>query len=190
MWYNIYLALILLLTIPIRTNDNAICYSVDLNIGEKIERPLTSTIVFSRPKKLTLAQKRVLQEMALPAKLRRSDYNEWIKKELTGPDNILIECNKPKEQKFFSNMFPTILKHKDTFMDSEYFWFWCDVCETPAIQCPKCQNTSCNGGGCTSCDEAFLEAQKTILSGKAPSKLNLPKKYSILDLYLSQREAK
>ena len=28
---------------------------------------------------------------------------------------------------------------------------WCDLCGCAYIRCPKCENISCNGGGCEEC---------------------------------------
>jgi hypothetical protein len=38
--------------------------------------------------------------------------------------------------------------------------FWCSVCACPAIQCPFCRNSSCNGGGCDKCNQDFVDFMK------------------------------
>lgn len=37
---------------------------------------------------------------------------------------------------------------------------WCELCRTANIVCEKCKNSSCNGGGCSECDEAFTSFSK------------------------------
>lgn len=46
---------------------------------------------------------------------------------------------------------------------NKYKVSWCEHCETAVIVCPECKNTTCNGGGCKSCDLDFDEfIQKTF----------------------------
>lgn len=37
---------------------------------------------------------------------------------------------------------------------------WCELCRTSIIVCEDCKNSSCNGGGCAECDEAFSSFAK------------------------------
>jgi hypothetical protein len=59
-------------------------------------------------------------------------------------------------------------------MSPERKWHYCDTCRLVAIQCEKCGNTSCNGGGCDDCFNDFEEASQMIRSGVAPKKDGLP----------------
>lgn len=34
---------------------------------------------------------------------------------------------------------------------------YCSLCEVDIVICPKCENSSCNGGGCDYCEEDFKE---------------------------------
>lgn len=38
---------------------------------------------------------------------------------------------------------------------------WCSLCDVAIITCPKCQNTSCNGGGCRCCQKDFNKFDKS-----------------------------
>lgn len=53
-------------------------------------------------------------------------------------------------------------------------WFWCELCNSPSIQCEHCKNTSCNGGGCDLCYDDFKEVIQMIGDKTAPSKEGLP----------------
>jgi len=53
-------------------------------------------------------------------------------------------------------------------------WFWCDMCQEPAIECGKCGYSSCSGCGCEACRDHFAEALKIIEEGKAPERTFLP----------------
>ena len=37
---------------------------------------------------------------------------------------------------------------------------WCELCHVAIITCPKCKNSSCNGGGCKECLDDFDEFSK------------------------------
>ena len=58
-------------------------------------------------------------------------------------------------------------------MKFEGRWFFCDLCDTVAIKCDVCGNTSCNGGGCPECDADFEEVTKMINEGTVPPKEGL-----------------
>lgn len=45
-------------------------------------------------------------------------------------------------------------------------WFWCELCNCPAIKCEKCGFSSCSGCGCPECHNDFEEVSKC--SPKAP----------------------
>lgn len=38
---------------------------------------------------------------------------------------------------------------------------WCETCHVPYIVCPKCHNSTCNGGGCDFCHDIFDEFLKS-----------------------------
>jgi hypothetical protein len=40
---------------------------------------------------------------------------------------------------------------------NKYAVDWCELCRTAIIICPKCQNSSCNGGGCEECLKDWAE---------------------------------
>ena len=44
---------------------------------------------------------------------------------------------------------------------SKYKVKWCELCETAIVVCPTCGNTSCNSGGCDSCNDDFDEFNKS-----------------------------
>ena len=48
-------------------------------------------------------------------------------------------------------------------------WFWCGQCQTPAIKCDDCKNTSCNGGGCEQCRDDFQKVNELCEKRKVPS---------------------
>jgi hypothetical protein len=48
-------------------------------------------------------------------------------------------------------------------------WSWCDQCQCPLIECPRCGNWSCNGGGCDQCHADFEEATRMINGGMSPT---------------------
>ncbi len=70
----------------------------------------------------------------------------------------------------------------------EFFrWFYCELCESPAIKCNYCENTSCNGGGCDKCNDDFNEVTQLINDGLAPDKDTIPYKLNNnLDLYFKK----
>lgn len=53
-------------------------------------------------------------------------------------------------------------------------WFYCGGCETASYKFDCCGNSSCNGGGCEQCTEAWEEVWRRIKSGEAPTKERLP----------------
>lgn len=55
-------------------------------------------------------------------------------------------------------------------------WFWCLTCNHPAVICPKCKNSSCNGSGCDACFETFKLANQMVADGTAPLKGSMPEK--------------
>ncbi len=61
-------------------------------------------------------------------------------------------------------------------------WFWCDLCQQPAIECGKCGFSSCSGCGCEACKERFAEVIGMISEGKAPGPASLPVKNLKSDL--------
>lgn len=38
---------------------------------------------------------------------------------------------------------------------------WCELCEVIMAVCPKCKNTTCNGGGCSECMKDYPDWQAT-----------------------------
>lgn len=52
-------------------------------------------------------------------------------------------------------------------------WYWCSVCETPAISCNHCNNSSCNAGGCEKCHDAFNVIMK-MSREERPKKEDIP----------------
>ena len=63
-------------------------------------------------------------------------------------------------------------------------WFHCLSCDRVSIECPHCDNTSCNGGGCDLCHDDFKEVAKMSEEGNLPDKNGLPKKGGGIDIYL------
>ncbi|MFA5766511.1 MAG: hypothetical protein WC919_01130, partial [Candidatus Paceibacterota bacterium] len=53
-------------------------------------------------------------------------------------------------------------------------WFWCELCNCPAIKCEKCGNSSCNGSGCAECHNDFEEVALLFIEHKVPKKDGLP----------------
>ena len=53
-------------------------------------------------------------------------------------------------------------------------WFWCELCDCPAIKCEKCENSSCNGGGCPECNDDFNEVSRMFAEHTVPPKEGLP----------------
>ena len=49
-------------------------------------------------------------------------------------------------------------------------WKWCQVCEESSVTCPKCHNSTCNGGGCDFCmnDPYFVKAHEMYKAGENP----------------------
>lgn len=43
------------------------------------------------------------------------------------------------------------------FWRDKYPVVWCSLCVTYAAQCPACNASSCNGGGCDECAKDFDE---------------------------------
>lgn len=59
-------------------------------------------------------------------------------------------------------------------MKFEGRWYWCDLCDQPAISCPECHFGSCSGCGCDACDADFEEASRMIRAGEAPGPEAIP----------------
>jgi hypothetical protein len=53
-------------------------------------------------------------------------------------------------------------------------WFWCELCDRPAIKCTRCDSYSCTGGGCSACHDDFEEVARLFTEGKIPKKDGLP----------------
>jgi hypothetical protein len=53
----------------------------------------------------------------------------------------------------------------------EYRIVYCALCRTIAIVCPHCHNTSCNGGGCDECHDAFENRDEYLKCGEFPDKI-------------------
>ena len=53
-------------------------------------------------------------------------------------------------------------------------WFWCELCDCPAIVCEECGFSSCSGCGCPKCQEDFEEVSKMFAEGTVPVKEGLP----------------
>lgn len=67
---------------------------------------------------------------------------------------------------------------------------WCNCCETAVISCDKCENGSCNGGGCEACSEDFDEFNKisnTILKCDLPLEdRNTPEDQLLIEMFGEQ----
>ena len=59
-------------------------------------------------------------------------------------------------------------------MKFEGRWGYCELCDTPAIDCKECGFSSCSGCGCEHCREDFREAHRMIDNGEAPKKEDIP----------------
>jgi len=54
--------------------------------------------------------------------------------------------------------------------DVEYIVKYCSLCKTIVLVCLKCENSSCNGGGCDSCYYAFVNSDKYLSVASIPGK--------------------
>lgn len=63
----------------------------------------------------------------------------------------------------------------DTFWKEKFKIQWCHHCDVAIIICPDCNNSSCNGGGCNTCQETFSEFRKGSIT---------------IDAYLTPEETK
>lgn len=63
----------------------------------------------------------------------------------------------------------------EPFWKEKYSLGWCDLCSVAIIACPECKNISCNGGGCSECNDTF----SGFLQGKI-----------CVEQYLSEEEIK
>jgi len=52
--------------------------------------------------------------------------------------------------------------------DVEYNIKYCSLCKTIVLVCLKCENSSCNGGGCDSCHVTFENANEYLKAALVP----------------------
>jgi hypothetical protein len=65
-----------------------------------------------------------------------------------------------REEEIMNDIFGCPMWH------NKYKISWCDQCDVATIQCPRCKNSSCSGGGCEECKNdplahEFFEKAKT-----------------------------
>jgi tRNA U54 and U55 pseudouridine synthase Pus10 len=65
------------------------------------------------------------------------------------------------EHQVQANSEEAVLDSLDRQWKGKYPVTWCHLCDTAIIICPKCNNSSCNGGGCPECHNDFEEFAKT-----------------------------
>lgn len=62
------------------------------------------------------------------------------------------------------------MNNKDKF---EGRWYWCHTCQTPAVYCLDCGNSSCNGSSCDKCHDD-VEAIMLLSEEERPKKEDIP----------------